>query len=256
CYVQAGVSLYVVFHHAGGLSERIPVQFFGERTDSQSWSAQVYPGDLQLQSITVHLCSPVLSSVSLHNLLVHIETKWHVRSYTAGSFVLLCNPWLKDDPVYMPLDVQIQEYVQSDLGLVYMGSHLNVCKRPWSFDQYEPGVLEACLKLLQVSPQHLRDKQRDYVGRADPVYLSRVLCTMVNCNDDLGLVEGKWDGSYRGGVSPTEWSGSADILHRWVVSKCRPVRYGQCWVFASVLCTGAIMLFYVSIHFLGRSRTC
>ncbi|XP_071767269.2 protein-glutamine gamma-glutamyltransferase 2-like [Centroberyx gerrardi] len=221
----------------GGLSERIPVHFFGEMSDSLRWTAQIYPGDMHRQSVTVHLCSPALSSVALYDLLVHIETAWDKRSYAVGSFVLLCNPWLKDDAVYMPLDVQIQEYVKSDLGLVYMGTHLNICKRPWSFGQYEPGVLEACLKLLQVSPQHLRDKQKDYVRRADPVYLSRVVCAMVNSNDDLGLLEGRWEGSYRGGVRPTEWSGSADILHRWLSSSCCPVRYGQCWVFASVLCT-------------------
>lgn len=45
--------------------------------------------------------------------------------------------------------------------------------------QYEPGVLEACLQLLQVSPQHLSDKCKDYILRADPVYLSRVICAMV-----------------------------------------------------------------------------
>ena len=45
--------------------------------------------------------------------------------------------------------------------------------------QYEPGVLEACLKLLEVSPQHLSDKNRDNIMRADPVYLSRVVCAMV-----------------------------------------------------------------------------
>lgn len=47
------------------------------------------------------------------------------------------------------------------------------------FSQYEPGVLEACLKLLQVSPQHLSDQNKDYILRADPVYLSRVICAMV-----------------------------------------------------------------------------
>lgn len=68
----------------------------------------------------------------------------------------------------------------------------------------------------------------------------RLLLSQVNCNDDLGLVEGRWDGSFRGGVSPTAWTGSADILHRWVSSNCSPVRYGQCWVYASVLCTGTV----------------
>lgn len=65
-----------------------------------------------------------------------------------------------------------------------------------------------------------------------------LLLLQVNCNDDLGIVVGRWQGSYKDGVSPTEWGGSGDILRRWASSNCSPVRYGQCWVFASVLCTG------------------
>ncbi|KAF1390836.1 hypothetical protein PFLUV_G00062180 [Perca fluviatilis] len=221
----------------GHLSESFPVQFSDEQSDPQSWSAKVYPGNIQPQSVTIHICSPVQSAVALYNLVVHIETIQNRRSYAVGTFVLLCNPWLKDDPVYMPLDAQIKEYVKSDYGVVFIGTHLNVRQRPWSFGQYEPGVLEACLKLLQVSPQHLRNKDKDFSLRADPVYLSRVICAMVNCNDDLGILAGKWQGSYKDGINPTEWSGSADILHRWVSSNYSPVRYGQCWVFASVLCT-------------------
>ncbi|XP_028439713.1 protein-glutamine gamma-glutamyltransferase 5 [Perca flavescens] len=221
----------------GHLSVSFPVQFSDEQSDPQNWSAKIYPGDIQPQSVTIHICSPVQSAVALYNLVVHIETIQNRRSYTVGTFVLLCNPWLKDDPVYMPLDAQIKEYVKSDYGLVFMGTHLNVRQRPWSFGQYEPGVLEACLTLLQVSPQHLRNKDKDFSLRADPVYLSRVICAMVNCNDDLGILEGKWQGGYKDGIEPTEWSGSADILHQWVSSNYSPVRYGQCWVFASVLCT-------------------
>uniref|UniRef100_I3JRU3 protein-glutamine gamma-glutamyltransferase n=1 Tax=Oreochromis niloticus TaxID=8128 RepID=I3JRU3_ORENI len=178
----------------------------------------IYPGNMHPQSVIIHICSPVQSSVALYELLAHIETR-------------------RNDPVYMPLDAHKEEYIKSDYGLVYMGSSSNVSKRPWSFGQYEPGVLEACLKLLEFSPQHLADKNKDYTLRANPVYLSRVVCAMINCNDDLGILEGKWQGSYKNGVKPTDWSGSADILLRWASSKCRPVRYGQCWVFASVLCT-------------------
>ncbi|XP_068589270.1 protein-glutamine gamma-glutamyltransferase 5-like [Cebidichthys violaceus] len=221
----------------GSQSERIPVQFSEERYDPHSWSAKIYPGDVHPQSAGIHICSPVRSSVALYRLVVHIKARQSRRSYRVGAFVLLCNPWLKDDPVYIPLDVQIQEYIKSDYGVVYMGTpHLNI-NRPWSFGQYEPGVLEACLTLLQVSPQHVRDGNKDYIHRSDPVYLSRVICAMVNRNDGLGILEGKWQDGYNDGVKPTEWSGSADILHRWVSSNRRPVRYGQCWVFASVLCT-------------------
>uniref|UniRef100_G3NLK6 Transglutaminase-like domain-containing protein n=1 Tax=Gasterosteus aculeatus TaxID=69293 RepID=G3NLK6_GASAC len=208
-----------------------------EKYNPDSWSAKIYPGGLHPESVEVHVCSPVLSSVALHRLLLHLETRQTRRSYSVGDFVLLCNPWLKDDPVYMPMDVQIQEYIRSDYGLLYMGTCGNIGRRPWSFGQYEPGVLEACLKLLEVSPQHFMDKDEDYMRRADPVYLSRVICAMVNRNDDMGILDGKWQGGYSGGVNPTEWSGSADILHQWVSSNCQAVRYGQCWVFAGVLCT-------------------
>ncbi|XP_075951458.1 protein-glutamine gamma-glutamyltransferase 5-like [Anarhichas minor] len=221
----------------GNRSERIPVQFSEERYNPYSWSAKIYPGDVHPQSVRVHICSPVQSSVALYDLVLHIETRQSRRSYRLGEFVLLCNPWLKDDPVYIPLDAQIQEYIKSDYGVVYMGTPHQNNSRPWSFGQYEPGVLEACLMLLEVSPQHRRDENKDYIRRADPVYLSRVICAMVNCNDDKGILDGRWHGNYEDGVNPTEWSGSADILHRWVSSNCSPVRYGQCWVFASVLCT-------------------
>ncbi|CAJ1055298.1 protein-glutamine gamma-glutamyltransferase 2-like [Xyrichtys novacula] len=221
----------------GNMSERIRVQSSDEWSDPLMWSAKIYPGDMHSTSVTIHICSPVLSSVAFYELQLHLETRQCRRSYVLGTFVLLCNPWLKDDPVYMPLDVQTEEYIKSDYGLIYMGTPQNICRRPWLFSQYEPGVLEACLKLLQVSPQHLRDKNQDYALRADPAYLCRVLCAMVNCNDDLGILQGKWQGSYKNGVKPTEWSSSADILHQWVASSCSPVRYGQCWVFAAVLCT-------------------
>lgn len=35
----------------------------------------------------------------------------------------------------MPLDAQIQEYITSDYGVLFMGSHSNVSMRPWSFGQ-------------------------------------------------------------------------------------------------------------------------
>ncbi|XP_008316607.1 protein-glutamine gamma-glutamyltransferase 5-like isoform X2 [Cynoglossus semilaevis] len=221
----------------GNLSKRIHVQISDSSFDLHHWSATLYPGNRTPSTVTIHICSPVLSAVAQYNLLVHFENRYGRRSYVIGSFVLLCNPWLKDDPVFMPTKDQLEEYIISDYGMVYMGTELNVCQRPWTYGQYEPGVLEACLQLLEVSLQHCANQDKDNVLRGDPVYLSRVLCAMVNCDDDLGILQGKWSGTFDGGVKPTEWSGSADILHQWVSSNCRPVRYGQCWVFASVLCT-------------------
>lgn len=39
------------------------------------------------------------------------------------------------DPVYMQLDVDKEEYIKNDHGVVYMGTNLNVITRPWSFGQ-------------------------------------------------------------------------------------------------------------------------
>ncbi|KAF6089578.1 transglutaminase 6 [Phyllostomus discolor] len=60
---------------------------------------------------------------------------------------------------------------------------------------------------------------------------------MVNSNNDRGVVQGQWQGKYGGGTSPLQWRGSVAILHKWFKGRFKPVKYGQCWVFAGVMCT-------------------
>lgn len=60
----------------------------------------------------------------------------------------------------------------------------------------------------------------------------------VNSNNDRGVVQGQWQGKYGGGTSPLHWSGSVAILQKWFKGRFKPVKYGQCWVFAGVMCTG------------------
>lgn len=60
----------------------------------------------------------------------------------------------------------------------------------------------------------------------------------MNANDDRGVVSGRWDGEYSDGVAPTRWTGSVPILRRWSEGGGQKVRYGQCWVFTGVACTG------------------
>lgn len=60
----------------------------------------------------------------------------------------------------------------------------------------------------------------------------------MNANDDRGVVSGRWDGEYSDGVAPTHWTGSVPILRHWSEGGRQKVRYGQCWVFTGVACTG------------------
>jgi len=59
----------------------------------------------------------------------------------------------------------------------------------------------------------------------------------VNSNDDEGLLVGKWDNKYEDGVAPAAWTGSVPVLEKYFQT-LKPVKYGQCWVFSGVLCTG------------------
>ncbi|KAK9405033.1 protein-glutamine gamma-glutamyltransferase 2 [Crotalus adamanteus] len=103
--------------------------------------------------------------------------------------------------------------------------------------QFEEDILDISLELLDNNPKFLLNQDKDCARRNSPVYISRVVSAMVNCNDDKGILFGRWDNRYDDGVSPMTWSGSVDILRRWQKYGCQPVRYGQCWVFAAVACT-------------------
>jgi hypothetical protein len=60
----------------------------------------------------------------------------------------------------------------------------------------------------------------------------------VNHNNENGVVQGRWDGTYSDGTAPYDWTGSASILEKYLESGGTPVKYGQCWVFAGVATTG------------------
>lgn len=72
--------------------------------------------------------------------------------------------------------------------------------------------------------------------RNDPVKVTRHISAIVNSNDDNGVVVGLWKEDYTGGKPPTSWGGSLAILQQYYKSR-RPVKFGQCWVFAAVCAT-------------------
>lgn len=94
----------VCSHPEGDVSEWMPLQLSDNPPNPHVWSAQINPGNCNhSQSIAVHICSPVLSSVGLYHLQLHIETFQSRRTFALGSFVLLFNPWLKGGPHTLPL---------------------------------------------------------------------------------------------------------------------------------------------------------
>ncbi|XP_010137307.1 PREDICTED: protein-glutamine gamma-glutamyltransferase 4, partial [Buceros rhinoceros silvestris] len=142
---------------------------------------------------------------------------------------LLFNPWCQDDVVFLDDEAKRKEYVLNDTGCIYTGSAYSIYSRPWNFGQFEEFILDACMYLLEKSQMKLGD-------RRDPVVVSRAMSGLVNANDDSGVLLGNWSGNYSNGTSPLDWIGSVAILQQYYKTK-KPVCYGQCWVFAGVLCT-------------------
>ncbi|GFO34752.1 hemocyte protein-glutamine gamma-glutamyltransferase [Plakobranchus ocellatus] len=95
--------------------------------------------------------------------------------------IILLNPWCKDDDVYMENSDELKEYISNQIGLVFCGSYHSIQSKPWFYDQFLEGMLEASLHLLR--------KANDFTitsKMGDPVYIARALSrislnTCVHC---------------------------------------------------------------------------
>ncbi|XP_068996653.1 protein-glutamine gamma-glutamyltransferase 2-like [Embiotoca jacksoni] len=200
-----------------------------DSTSETEWSASA-ANDPSENTLTVSLNSSPDAPIGLYSLSVDQKG----QKTSLGQFILLFNAWCPRDAVYMNDETRRQEYVLAQHGLLYQGTYMRMRGFPWNFGQFEEGILDICLKILDKNPKYISDADKDCSARGNPVYVTRVLSAMINSEDDRGVVVGEWE-DYTGGVNPGEWLGSGDILRQWAQSG--PVRYGQCWVYAAVGCT-------------------
>uniref|UniRef100_A0A8C9QY61 protein-glutamine gamma-glutamyltransferase n=1 Tax=Scleropages formosus TaxID=113540 RepID=A0A8C9QY61_SCLFO len=147
----------------------------------------------------------------------------------SSEIYILFNSWAPDDTVFMHDDTERMEYVLNQVGTIYCGSISNVMKRPWHYGQFENGILDACLYLMD-------DATIPLISRGDPVVVARQGSAKLNSQDDNGVLTGKWSEDYSHGRAPTSWTGSVEILHLYA-SNGVPVNYAQCWVYAGVFNT-------------------
>ncbi|KAA0704900.1 Coagulation factor XIII A chain [Triplophysa tibetana] len=143
---------------------------------------------------------------------------------------VLFNPWDSADEVYMSKQSDRQEYVLNDVGVIFNGEFTDMSSRPWNYGQFEKGVLDACLMVLDAGKVPLV-----YRGNANEVV--RQASALINSQDDDGVLVGNWSGDYDIGTSPTAWNGSPEILLKYAREDGVPVCFAQCWVYAGVLNT-------------------
>ncbi|XP_053309882.1 protein-glutamine gamma-glutamyltransferase E-like [Spea bombifrons] len=208
----------------------MPISSSGSRT---AWSAASASTTSNPMTVTINI--PVIAVIGRYRLSLQITSGGRTSSRNLGEMFVLFNPWASGDEVYMNSDTERQEYVLNETGLIFYGSANSRGSRRWDYGQFEEGVLPIVLTMLDRSPEYRRDPAADVSKRNSPSYVGRVLSAMVNSNDDDGVLIGNWSGDYSGGVSPTTWNGSVPILRSWIQNG--PVAFGQCWVYAGVLCT-------------------
>ncbi|KAG9473936.1 protein-glutamine gamma-glutamyltransferase 2 [Eleutherodactylus coqui] len=206
-----------------------------ESLQEAEWSAAI--SSVDGENLVLSVISPPDARIGKYSLSLETSTGVEENSCNLGEFFLLFNPWCPEDSVYMENDEERIEYVVTQHGIIFQGTKSSITTVPWNFGQFEDGILEAALEILDNNPKFKEDSKTDCTQRNDPVYISRVVSAMVNCNDDSGILYGRWDNCYTDGVSPMFWIGSVDILRRWKKFRCQAVRYGQCWVFAAVACS-------------------
>uniref|UniRef100_A0A3P8V080 Protein-glutamine gamma-glutamyltransferase 2 n=1 Tax=Cynoglossus semilaevis TaxID=244447 RepID=A0A3P8V080_CYNSE len=196
--------------------------------DTSCWSAAVSSSPCG-DTVALCICSAPDAPIGRYTLTLGPSARI--------EFILLFNPWCAGDAVYLDDETSLEEYIMSQDGIIFRGDHNYTVPSPWNFGQFESGILDVCLRILDMNPKYQRNPGKDCSGRRNPIYVSRVLSAMINCNDDKGVLLGNWKNDYEGGVSPLSWRGSVEILRNWDAQSCEPVRYGQCWVFAAVACT-------------------
>uniref|UniRef100_A0A3Q0T0R5 protein-glutamine gamma-glutamyltransferase n=1 Tax=Amphilophus citrinellus TaxID=61819 RepID=A0A3Q0T0R5_AMPCI len=202
---------------------------FGNRINGL-WSGQIL--ESQGQCVTFGITPTTNAIVGKFQVYVAISRgngMQRTKRDAATDMYLLFNAWCPEDHVFLPDEAERQEYVLNDEGVIYQGSSDSVTERPWTYGQFERGILDACIFVLDASQMPIYD-------RGNIVKVVRVGSAMMNSQDDNGVMVGNWSNDYSMGKPPTSWTGSTKILLQYANTGV-PVCFAQCWVFAGVFNT-------------------
>uniref|UniRef100_A0A671M4K7 protein-glutamine gamma-glutamyltransferase n=1 Tax=Sinocyclocheilus anshuiensis TaxID=1608454 RepID=A0A671M4K7_9TELE len=203
----------------------------GKGKHNRHWKGRVV--EIQGNEVTVGITPNASCIIGRFRTFVAIVTDFgrqRTQRNQDTDFYVLFNPWDPADQVYMDKEEDRQEYVMNDVGIIYNGEYNNISSRSWNFGQFEEGVLDACLMVMDAGKVPL-------LFRGNATEVVRQGSALLNAQDDKGVMVGNWSGDYSSGTAPTAWTGSPEILLKYASEGCEPVSFVQCWVFAGVMNT-------------------
>ncbi|KAK7114384.1 annulin-like isoform X2 [Littorina saxatilis] len=217
------------------LKERFQLDEDGSDTyrKDEDWGARILESDSDKKTLKLAVYIPgdcVIGEwdVKVKTSLQGSEKKFVYRC--PQPMIILFNPWSSVDQVHFTeKEDLLNEYILNDVGSIFVGTAHSIGSRPWTYGQFDKGILDICLSILRkafgfkMSP-----------SMADPVMVARALSRIINDCDDKGVLVGNWSGDYEGGAKPTSWTSSTAILRKYEETG-QPVKYGQCWVFSHLL---------------------
>ncbi|KAJ8010229.1 hypothetical protein DPEC_G00072840 [Dallia pectoralis] len=200
------------------------VSFDGTSSQKRKWQGQLIQ---RMEDICVVGITPSPSAIvgKYQMNLAIIGNRGITRTPGMDMYVLF-NAWAPDDEVFMPSEADRQEYVINEKGCMYQDD--SGSGKLWLFGQFEEGILDACIQILD-------DSQMPIESRGNAVHVSRNGSAMMNYQGNRGVLVGNWSKDFSNGTAPTFWIGSVQILLEYISKG--PVKYAQCWVFAGVFNT-------------------
>lgn len=203
---------------------------FPSKERQTTWAGRI--ADTSENTVTMAITPDPNCIVGKYHMYVAIVTPYGIRRTRrekSRDLYILFNPWAADDEVFLNDELERQECVMNEMGIIYHGSYDDISERTWNFGQFNLGILDACLYIMDRS-------QMPITSRGDAVKVVRQASAMLNSRDDDGVLVGNWSGDYTYGVAPTSWTGSTDILLSYANTRTS-VCYAQCWVYAAVFNT-------------------
>ncbi|KAM3842419.1 coagulation factor XIII A chain [Diretmus argenteus] len=203
---------------------------FPNKERQTSWAGRVVTSSENVVTVSIKPAADCI--VGKYRMYIAVVTPYGIRRTRrddSRDVYVLFNPWASADAVFLEDENERNECVMNEMGIIYHGSYDDVAERNWNYGQFDYGVLDACLYIMDRADMPISN-------RGDPVKVARKASAMLNSRDDDGVLVGSWSGDYTYGVAPTSWTGSTEILLTYSSSKM-PVCYAQCWVYAAVFNT-------------------